>query len=215
VREFHAKLAQIGLRTVEKYGFVLAGGYAISANGMGDRPSMDVDLFTDRLDSDRFAEALERLRAAFIDAGLQVEDKTIGPMFADLTITNLTTGEHSAIQLGVNFREFPPGRIALGPVLDVRDAVAGKMSALWSRGEVRDFIDIDTVIASGRFTRNEVLLIADQQESQPMDRTMLAERFRSVSRWTHVEFSVYRVEATRWNHIVTAFTQWADEIDPR
>ena len=176
---------------------------------------MDVDLFTDGFDPIRFAEALEQLRAAFADAGLQVEDKTIGTTFADLNVTDLVTGEHSAIQLGANYREFPPTRVALGPVLDVRDAVAGKMSALWSRGEVRDFIDIDTVLVSGRFTRDAVLAIADQQEALPMDRPMLAERFRSVAHWTAEEFGTYGVDAVRRDRIVAAFAEWADEIDPR
>lgn len=40
MRLFHDRLARIGLEAVEKYGFVLAGGYAISANGMGGRQPM-------------------------------------------------------------------------------------------------------------------------------------------------------------------------------
>jgi hypothetical protein len=43
---FHERLARIGLEALESHGFVLAGGYAISTNGIGDRPSADVDLFT-------------------------------------------------------------------------------------------------------------------------------------------------------------------------
>jgi hypothetical protein len=56
------------------------------------------------------------------------------------------------------------------------------MSALWSRGEARDFIDIDIVLGSGRFTRQDVLALADEQEATPMDRVMLADRFRSAVR---------------------------------
>ena len=214
MREFHERIAAVGLRAVERYGFVLAGGYAISANGIGDRPSMDVDLFTNGFEPDRFAEAVDRVRAAFGAAGLDVQDKTIGSTFADLRVTDRETGEFSDIQLGANYREFPPARIAIGPVLDVRDAVAGKMSALWSRGEVRDFIDIDAVIASGRFTREQVLVIGDRQEFLPMDREMLAERFRGVVRWSAVEFGTYEVDVAGRNRIVANFTEWADQIDP-
>lgn len=42
---FHRRLAEIGLAAIAGFGFVLAGGYAISANGMGDRPSQDIDMF--------------------------------------------------------------------------------------------------------------------------------------------------------------------------
>lgn len=52
---FHRRLAEIGLSAISDFGFVLAGGYAISANGMGNRPSEDVDLFTNRPDPNQFA----------------------------------------------------------------------------------------------------------------------------------------------------------------
>ena len=66
MREIHERIAAIGLREAEEYGFVLAGGYAISANGMGDRPSMDVDLFTNQFDPGRFAEAVTQVRNALV-----------------------------------------------------------------------------------------------------------------------------------------------------
>jgi hypothetical protein len=154
-------------------------------------------------------------------AGLDIEDNRLGPTFADLRVTDPNTGESSDIQLGVNYRAFPPTRIEMGLVLDVRDAVAGKMSALWSRGEVRDFIDIDAVVQSGRFTRQDVLVVGDQQEALPMDRRMLAERFRSLDdpRLEHVygakQFTNYGVDAAGRAEIVRRFAQWANEIGPR
>jgi hypothetical protein len=215
VRAIHERIAAIGLRAVEQYGFVLAGGYAISANGIGDRPSMDVDLFTNGFDLHQFAQAVDQVREAFDAAGFDAKDKTIGPTFADMRVTDRVTGEFSDIQLGANYREFLPARIAIGPVLDIRDAVAGKMSALWSRGEVRDFIDIDAVISSGRFTREEVLEIGDRQEFLPMDREILTGRFRGVVRWSTEEFATYRVDAAGRERIIANFTDWADQIDPR
>ena len=41
----HRRLAQIGLRIGGPYGFALAGGHAIAAHGILERPSEDVDLF--------------------------------------------------------------------------------------------------------------------------------------------------------------------------
>jgi hypothetical protein len=44
----HRELAEIALRAAGgDYGLALAGGYAVQEHGMGDRPSGDVDLFTD------------------------------------------------------------------------------------------------------------------------------------------------------------------------
>jgi hypothetical protein len=44
----HRQIAKIALQAAgSDYGLALAGGYAVRAHGMGDRPSGDVDLFTD------------------------------------------------------------------------------------------------------------------------------------------------------------------------
>jgi hypothetical protein len=42
----HEQIARIALAAGARYGLALAGGYAVSAHGMGDRPSGDIDLFT-------------------------------------------------------------------------------------------------------------------------------------------------------------------------
>ena len=211
---FHRRLAAIGLQAISRYGFVLAGGYAISANGMGDRPSEDVDMFTNRSDAADFASAVELLRAAYLSNDLQVEDIRVRPTFADFHVTAPATGEASSVQLGLDFRAFPPATLDIGPVLDPRDAVAAKMSALWSRGEARDYIDIDIVIHSGRFSRDDLLAIADQFEAQPLDRRTLAARFRDASRHDQEIFAQYGVDGASRATLLSNFTDWADEIDP-
>jgi hypothetical protein len=211
---FHERLARIGLEALESHGFVLAGGYAISTNGIGNRPSADVDLFTNVFEPSLFEIAVAKLRAAFQTAGLSVHDNLIGRTFADFNVTEDATQETSSIQIGVNYRKFAPAQFEIGPVLDVRDAVAGKMSALWSRGETRDFIDIDAVVQSGRFSREEVLAIGDEQESLPFDRAMLADRFRAARGKEVAEFALYEVGPEWRSEIVARFREWADEIDP-
>jgi len=46
VDAFHERLAQTGLAAAARYGFALAGGYAVQAAGLLERFSEDVDLFT-------------------------------------------------------------------------------------------------------------------------------------------------------------------------
>jgi hypothetical protein len=43
----HRRLAEIGLRAGGPHGFALAGGHAVAARGILQRPSEDVDLFAD------------------------------------------------------------------------------------------------------------------------------------------------------------------------
>jgi hypothetical protein len=95
---------------------------------MGDRPSEDVDLFTNRADPDEFAAAVDRLRDAYLAAGLRVEDGRVRPTFAEFDVTDPTTGEASSVQLGLDFRAFPSltsSRPNLSTATPLRSGFAG------------------------------------------------------------------------------------------
>jgi hypothetical protein len=210
---FHERLARVGLRATERYGFVLAGGYAVAVNGMGDRLSQDVDLFTNRQDVGDFARAVDALQAAYRDEGLSLDVTHRAPTFFDVMVSDPRTGETSSVQLGLDYRAHEPARLAIGPVLDVQDAVANKVTALYSRGEARDFIDVDLVVQSGRFTRAQVLGLGDTREVEPLDRAMLAERFRSAARYDARQFARYGVDDAEREQVVLRFARWADELE--
>lgn len=216
----HERLARLGLAAIQRYGFVLAGGYALAAHGFGNRPSMDVDLFTMDMSADNFARAVGDLVAAYERDALVVRVVNRGDLFVNMDVRDPRTGEDSEIQLGYDYRELPPARLDIGPVLHERDAVGNKMTALFARGEVRDFIDIDTVIQSGRFNREDVLALADVRESLPIDRRMLAQRFAMLAdprqglQYGAVQFANYGVDAAARAAIVGRFTEWAAVIDP-
>ena len=61
VDEFHRAVAATALRAAARYGFALGGGNALIAYGLIDRPTQDVDLFTDREHGVRAFASLERL----------------------------------------------------------------------------------------------------------------------------------------------------------
>jgi hypothetical protein len=48
VSDLHREVAGVALRAAAQYGFALGGGNALIAHGVIDRPTSDVDLFTDR-----------------------------------------------------------------------------------------------------------------------------------------------------------------------
>ncbi len=212
MRPFHERLARIGLEATQQFGFVLAGGYAVSANGMGDRLSEDVDLFTNLPGTDDFSRAVDAAQDAYRRSGLEVAVVRRGPTFLDLIVSDAAEGESSSIQLGLDYREFPPAQLEIGPVLDVKDAVANKMTALYSRGECRDFIDIDLVHESGRFTRAEILALGDGREVEPMDRQVLAARFREAGRHSAARYAGYGVDGARRPLLVERFEDWSRSI---
>ena len=48
IDELQREVATIALRTAARHGFALAGGNALIAHGVIDRPTDDVDLFSDQ-----------------------------------------------------------------------------------------------------------------------------------------------------------------------
>lgn len=65
----HERVAKIGLTATERFGFALAGGYAVQAHGFLTRRSEDVDLFTSA--GGGFDTAVRAALAAYRDAGIR------------------------------------------------------------------------------------------------------------------------------------------------
>jgi hypothetical protein len=52
----------------------------------------------------------------------------------------------------------------VGPVLSLDDAVGSKIGTLYSRGEVRDYLDVDAIRSSGRFSDDQLLTAAADRD---------------------------------------------------
>jgi hypothetical protein len=72
VDAFHERLARLGLSAADRYGFALAGGYAVQAAGLLQRPSEDVDLFTAWDRRSEFSAAVSAVIDAYQGDGLAV-----------------------------------------------------------------------------------------------------------------------------------------------
>lgn len=77
-------------------------------------------------------------------------------------------GSQSAIQI----------RSKPAPVLHPVDAVANKVCALFSRAEVRDYIDVHAVLNDGRYTGLELLQMAAEHDPG-FDRLMFGGALRA------------------------------------
>lgn len=53
--------------------------------------------------------------------------------------------------------------IAIGPVLHADDAVANKVCAL-VRAEVRDYVDVAAILASGRYSEEDLVRLAEEHD---------------------------------------------------
>ncbi|MGH6655991.1 MAG: nucleotidyl transferase AbiEii/AbiGii toxin family protein [Actinocrinis sp.] len=207
--EFHRKLAQTGLEVAAHYGFALAGGHAVNVHGFLTRPSADVDLFG-ALDADlatASAEVVSRYRAIGLAVTVEHESK----YYVRLTVADPDTDRESKVELVADIRLREPVRMAIGPVLHPDDVAAGKIEALFSRAECRDFIDVDALLRSGRFTRNRLLALAEQRDAG-FDRTVFAQMLVGIGRFPDAEFARYDISPERTAAIRAAIRQWHDEL---
>ena len=112
---FHERLARVGLAAADQYGSALAGGYAVQAAGLLDRPSEDVDLFTAWNRTDEFDVAVNAVVDAYRGNGLHaaVELQHAGS-FARLRVTDPVDGGNAKVEMGVDWRANDPVRMSTG-----------------------------------------------------------------------------------------------------
>lgn len=137
--EVQRRVTRIALAGIAHAGFALAGSGAMREHGVIERPTEDVDLFTSTQDVEQFAAAVRQVVALLRRSGFDAEESRRASQFARLHV-RVTDETHVDIDLGVDWREQDPVILDVGPVLSLRDAVGNKVSALYSRGEARDYL---------------------------------------------------------------------------
>jgi hypothetical protein len=115
------------------------------------------------------------------------------------------------VELAANWRALPPVMMDIGPVLHIDDVVAGKMSALFTRAEPRDFLDVDAAVMTGRYTREQVLQLAEQADAG-FDRRMLADLFGVLERYPDRRFVAYDAEPGQIKAMRERFARWREEL---
>jgi Nucleotidyl transferase AbiEii toxin, Type IV TA system len=157
VSDLHREVAVVALRAAARHGFALGGGNALIAHGVIDRPTEDVDLFTDR--EHGVAAAADAVDAALREAGFTAERQDtatglagafegMGEGLAEWIITT-QGGREMMLQMAYFDRGHQPVLMEFGPVLDLDDVLGGKVAALASRAAERDYTDVAAALARG------------------------------------------------------------------
>jgi hypothetical protein len=209
---FHQDLARIGLDAGERYGFALAGGYAVQAAGFLTRPTGDIDLFTAWERRADFKNAARDIIDAYLGAGFNVQAERLHDSFTRLIVSD--RGRTAKVELGVDSRANEPVRISIGPVLHPDDAVANKMRALYDRGRACDFIDIDAVLRSGRYDRSMLLQLAERADIT-FDTSAFANALAQAEQLDADDFAQYGLAGVDLKGLRHRFAEWrADLLDP-
>jgi hypothetical protein len=198
------RLTRLALQVIGNHGFVLAGGHAVEVHGMAARPSEDIDLFSPKRGSP--TAAADELIDAYVVEGLAV---SVGVRTADL-VQMVVTDEHGKscrVDLGVFWRAHAPVVLDVGPVLHPDDAVAGKMDALFNRWAARDFLDVDSILASGRYTRRQLQAVA-AEHNPGFSPDLFAESLSYLHRIPDRDFSAYGASQTQIERMRRMFSDW-------
>lgn len=186
-------VTRIALTGIARAGFALAGSGAIREHGVIDRPTEDIDLFTPMQDVDKFARAVERVMRDLRENGYEVQEVRRTEHFARLEVRT-GDGLELAVDMGVDWRENDPVRLDVGPVLSIEDAVGNKISAVYSRGEPRDYLDVDSIRRWGHFTDEQLLSVAAARDDG-FEVAMFAHQLEAVRRVTLLDVERYGVDA--------------------
>ena len=206
----HRQLAEIALRAAGgDYGLALAGGYAVRAHGMGERPSGDVDLCTDWQRRADFPTVADLVIDALTDNGFSVAIDARAETFARLLVSRDDEPgvEPQKMELAADWRAHPPVTLDIGPVLHPDDAVGNKMAALYGRVVARDFLDIDAVLTSGRYTAEQLLHLAEAADPG-FDRTMFASVLGALDQISDAAFAPYGITGGTTEAMRQRFAKW-------
>jgi Nucleotidyl transferase AbiEii toxin, Type IV TA system len=148
----HKALVDAALPVCARYGLAVAGGYAVQAHGLVERPSEDIDFATGT--AAPIEEIVAALAAAYRAAGFEVQVLDAEGRKGHLLVTFPLSGTYRVDVLKEPLNH-PVVWMEFGPVIALADAVALKMGALHDRGLPRDVLDAHG--AAARFTRAELI----------------------------------------------------------
>jgi len=185
-------------------GFLLAGGGALLASGLSNRPTVDLDFFgvQQRVDIDH---AANQFVAAANRRGWVVERIQTSRTFIRLCV--IARDEELIVDLAIDSPpERPPVRSSAGPTFDPEELAGRKLGALFGRAEARDFVDVYAL--AQRFGRS-LLLERLAEVDAGFSTDVLAEMFGTLTRFDDAELPIDRLEVAE---LRAYFVQWAGEL---
>ena len=207
------EVAAIALRAAARHGFALAGGNALIAHGLIDRPTEDVDLFSDQ--ETGVAAAAQTVEDALRQAGFRAERlnkaggledlfEGMGEGLAEWLVT-APGGRETVLQMAHFGRTHGPVTMDVGPVLDLPDLAGWKVCALASRVEPRDYVD--TAAALRHYTVAELIALAKRLDPGLDDRDF-ADAGRHLDQMPDALFARYGLTPQHVAALRHQFSTW-------
>ncbi|MEQ7124521.1 hypothetical protein ABN034_08350 [Actinopolymorpha sp. B11F2] len=96
-------------------------------------------------------------------------------------------------------------------MLHADDAVANKLCALYGRGAVRDYIDVDGIVRSGRYTVADLLQLATQHDPG-FDPALFAQALRAVRRFAASAVEPYGMAPEEFAALTERVVGYTDQV---
>ena len=213
-QEEQRRITRLALEAVgDDAGFALAGSGAIREHGLIDRPTEDVDLFTVQQAQARFGTSLDRIIAALRAAGYTVESRRRQDTFAQLTIVSAQGAALTWTWAWTGGLTRPCGWRS-GPSCPLRTRWATRSGPLFSRAETRDYLDVDAIRRSGRYSDEELLDLVRGVDAG-FDLGWFAQNLDNVERIQPEEVRVYGLTAGQLDDVKMRTKAWASSIHAR
>jgi hypothetical protein len=213
IDKLHREVAAIALRAAARHGFALAGGNALIAHGIIDRPTEDVDLFSDQ--EAGVTAAAQAVEDALRAAGFQAERRNgaggLDDIFEGMSeglaewLITAPGGQQTVLQMAHFGRRHGPVTMDVGPVLDLEDLAGWKVCALASRVEPRDYID--TAAALQHYSVDRLIGLAKRLDPGLEDRDF-ADAGRQLDRMPDGVFARYGLASQDVAVLRERFASW-------
>jgi predicted nucleotidyltransferase component of viral defense system len=177
----HLQVLLDGLPVFERYGLLLAGGYAFRAHEILDRPSQDLD-FATRNDTP-LPEIAKQVQRAFQRAGYRVQSVEASPRYARLVLRLPGSGDEIEVDLLKEALEPRWVTVQITDAVSVRavsfeDTVGLKARAWHDRFVIRDIIDLHAV--AGTFSYADLENLARRHDPD-LDLEVILDHLAGVS----------------------------------
>lgn len=210
LQPFHLRLIQDARPVCERFGLLLAGGYALKAHGFTNRPSSNLNFAT--TGEKPLPELVAELAEEFHRRGLAVQMLDISARLGRLVVTDEIGGDACEVDLTLEALQNRPVFLDLCPVIGLDDAVGLKVRALHGRGLPRDFIDVASVSELYGFRRLEYLGALHDDEWRLED---LLQRLEAVDFLAEEAFAAYGLDEEQIRRVRRFAYAWVEDIKLR
>ncbi|MEU5533680.1 nucleotidyl transferase AbiEii/AbiGii toxin family protein [Streptomyces sp. NPDC020362] len=211
IPEAHRRLLADVVAVGIPYVLVLAGGYALQAHGLLQRPHANLDFATE---SSEPMERIARAVGAALEArGRQVRAGAGTALTAQLTVTDPPTGQPCALALHKEAFWQPPHLTGYGPALSLEDAVGTKIRALYDRGAAVDLIDAQA--AATRFSLPDLEELGRRHAHDPFDLPTLQSRLTGTDWYADMDFIRCGLTEPEVAALRAWAQHWSDDIAER